>query len=125
MTSRLLRNASLAGLVWALTACTGAPPDSPESQAPAERPLPQRAAERIDDSQRYACSGGDAIAIDADAQRATVTLRDGTVVDLPRAESASKGGGDVFVGETLSAIREGGTVRLQTGAGAALECIAP
>lgn len=126
MTSRLLRNAPLVGLAWAASACTGGrPSDSPEPQSAAERPLPQRAAERVDDGERYACADGSAITIDADARRATVTLRNGVAVDLPRAESASKGGGDVFVGETLSALRENGAVRLQSGAASAVECHAP
>jgi len=123
MISRLLRNAAPLCLALAAAAC-GANQPATESQAPAERPLPQRTAERVEEGERYACPDGGSVAIDADARHATVTREDGARLTLPRAESASKGGGDVFVGETSSAIRESGRVRLQTGSDS-VDCIRP
>ena len=96
-----------------------------ENQDAAERPLPQRAAERTDDGERYACGEGVALTIDKHARVAWITFGDGTKAELPRAESASKGGGDVFVGKSVSAMREGRQVKLYRDDGSAVDCAGP
>jgi len=129
MSSRLLRIISFALLALAAGACSDAgSPDRAATGAPtepAERPVPQRTAEAAGSAMAYKCSDGAAIRIGADGLTANVTLKDGRQVALPRAESASKGGGDVFVGEALSVLREGSTAQLHHGEAAAVVCSAP
>lgn len=96
-----------------------------EKQDAAERPLPQRAAERTDDGDRYACGDGIGLTIDKHARYASISFGDGTKAELPRAESASKGGGDAFVGKNLSAMREGRRVRLYRDDGSSVDCAGP
>jgi hypothetical protein len=56
-----------------------------------------------------------------------VTLRwpEGRSVTLPRAESASKGGGDVYVGDTVSLQRDGNRIVLHDGDAPAVTCTQP
>lgn len=116
----LLRIVPTIPLALAMVACS-------ESAAPepAERPVPERAAKAAESSAVYSCSDGTAIRIDSAALKAIVTPQNGNDVTLPRAESASKGGGDVFVGETLSVIREGRTAQLHRDKDPAIACSAP
>ncbi len=93
-------------------------------QRPADRPAsaiaptaPERPAEP--DGTRpaageisYRCSDGGTLSVGYGAHDATVGLPDGRRVTLPRAESASRGGGDVYVGEALSLSRQGRHVQL-------------
>ena len=53
---------------------------------------------------------------------AQVHWPDGRTLTLPRAESASKGGGDVYVGDTVSLQRDGSTLQLHDGDAPALTC---
>lgn len=101
-----------------------APPQAEKPDA-AERPSPERTAQRADGGDRYACGDGIALTIDKHARYARIVFGDGTMAELPRAESASKGGGDVFVGKTLSAMREGRRVKLYRDDGSAVDCAAP
>lgn len=75
-----------------------------------------------DDAVRYACGDGSTVAIDRQAEQARVELPDGRSVTLPKAQSASKGGGDVFVGETVSLQREGASAALFLAGGERSNC---
>ena len=72
-------------------------------------------AHRCDDGSTFDASYGDS----------NVTLRwpDGRSVTLPRAESASEGGGDIYVGDTVSLQREGGRIELHDGDAPTATCI--
>jgi hypothetical protein len=72
----------------------------------------------------YACDGG--AGLSASYGDGDVTLRwpDGRSVTLPRAESASKGGGDVYVGDTVSLQRDGDRIELRDGDAPAASCTA-
>lgn len=63
----------------------------------------------------YRCTEG--LTLEASYGEHDVTLRwpDGRNVRLPRAESASKGGGDVYVGETVSLQRGPSRIELHDG----------
>ena len=65
-----------------------------------------------DRATRYACDDGSTAVIDRQAAQARIELPDGRSVALPMAQSASKGGGDVFVGETMSLQHEGASATL-------------
>lgn len=128
MNPRLLRIAALPLFAAAASACDGGSAAGPEpvTPVPAERPLPQRAAERVNEGDRYLCANGMAVVVDRHARRAWATFGDGAIVELPRAESASKSGGDAFVGKEISALREGNRVRLHRGGdGDAVDCAKP
>lgn len=72
----------------------------------------------------YRCDDGSTF--DASYSDRNVTLRwpDGRSVTLPRAESASKGGGDVYVGDTVSLQRDGDRIELHDGDAPAASCTA-
>ena len=127
MNSPLLRIVLPVPLALAMVACSGsaAPDPAAAVSEPAERPVPERAAEAAESGSVYTCSDGTVIRIDSAALKADVTLQNGSDVTLPRAESASKGGGDVFVGETLSVLREGRTAQVHRNESPAIACSAP
>lgn len=123
MDPSLLRIVLPIPLALAMVACSeSAAPDS--ASEPAERPVPERAADATGSGAVYACSNGATIKIGDDGLKASITLQDGRELVLPRAESASKGGGDVFVGEALSVHREGRTAQLHQDQVAAVGCAA-
>ena len=70
----------------------------------------------------YICDDGSALRVEYVAETARVELSDGRVVALPKAQSASKGGGEVFVGEALSLQRDGGGIQLHQDEGKTLLC---
>ena len=127
MNPPLLRIVLTIPLALAMAACSesAAPDPAAPASEPAERPVPERTAEAVESGAVYSCSDGTAIRIDSAALKAIVTPQNGNDVTLPRAESASKGGGDVFVGETLSVLREGRTAQLHRNEGPAIACSAP
>ncbi|WP_226469488.1 MliC family protein [Luteimonas panaciterrae] len=60
----------------------------------------------------YACDDGSGLTVTYDKSGALVKLPSGSTM-LPRAESASGGGGDAYLGEELSLYRNGNLVQLQ------------
>jgi hypothetical protein len=60
----------------------------------------------------YACDDGSGLTVTYDKYGALVKLPTGSTM-LPRAESASGGGGDAYLGEELSLYRNGNLVQLQ------------
>jgi hypothetical protein len=108
------------------TSC-GQPPDDPATRAtgltpePTSAPFPATADAGIA-STRYACDDGSAVSVIWGNDKARVELPDGRMVSLPKAQSASKGGGEVFVGDTVSLQREGDDIQLFQGAGEAQQC---
>jgi hypothetical protein len=121
-------------LVATMTACSPSqPPVEPEAvqppetaSAPAAEPAPERApAIPAPDAPPqnmvvYACDDGSGLTVTYAEYSAMVKLPSGSTA-LPRAESASSGGGDVYVGEEMSLHRDGTRVQLQ-GAGAPRTC---
>jgi hypothetical protein len=59
----------------------------------------------------YTCDDGKEVRVAYGADDATLTLPDGRTLRLPKAQSASKGGGEVYVGEAVSLMRD--DVRLE------------
>jgi len=74
------------------------------------------------DAIRYACGDGSRVEVDWQAGQARLQLSNGRSVILPKAQSASKGGGDVFVGETVSLQREDDAIAVFAGAGERQDC---
>jgi hypothetical protein len=117
-------------LMLACAACTQSPPPDPARRATIPAPddataaAPHTAANDIGApaSSRYDCDDGSAVRVEYVAETARVELPDGRVVALPKAQSASKGGGEVFVGETVSLQRDGNDIQLHRGDGKALAC---
>ena len=62
----------------------------------------------------YRCDDGTGtrLHVTYEAHAARVRIGKGVEATLPRAESASKGGGDVYVGETMSLMRDDAMVQL-------------
>lgn len=106
-------------------ACSRSAVPEDTSPAPVERPVPERASDAAADSTLYACNDGAAIEIAADGLKAIVSLEDGRKSSLPRAESASKGGGDAFVGDAFSVLRQGRSAQLRRDGHKAADCTSP
>src|SRR5690348_8058822 len=64
----------------------------------------------------YACADGTRLRAGFGEHDATLRWTDGRSITLPRAESASKGGGDAYVGATVSVQRDGARLQLHDGA---------
>lgn len=111
-------------LALACSACGPAPEDPARRAAmqPAPAPAPPAQSPGAGDPARYLCDDGSAATIAATGEQATVQLPEGRNVALPKAQSASKGGGDVFVGETLSLQRDGDAVALFLEGGERTQC---
>jgi len=92
-------------------------PEPPSAAAPA-------AAAAIPGFTTYACDDGGSLQVRYGEYDATVRQPDGSVVTLPRAESASAGDGDVYVGQVQSLQRDGDAVEFRPGAGDARTCLA-
>jgi hypothetical protein len=119
-----------------LLACSASGPTPPSADparratvpaAEAPRPAPPAAATSTGDTgrdapRRYACNDGSAVSVAWGDAQALIAIADDHTVTLPKAQSASKGGGEVFVGDTVSLQREGVDIELFQGAGAALQC---
>lgn len=119
----------LSALALACAACTQSPPPDPARRAtiPAPEATPGTTATRtVDvttpDTLSYACDDGSALRIEYAAETARVELPDGRVVALPKAQSASKGGGEVFVGEAMSLQRNGDGIQMYQDEGKSLLC---
>ncbi|MFC3716883.1 hypothetical protein ACFONC_12045 [Luteimonas soli] len=130
--SRLLFPA-VASVLLACTACGPTPPPSdparratasiaeePNPMPPAADALPGAAGR--DTPMRYACNDTSTVSVAWGDDQARVELPDGRMVSLPKAQSASKGGGEVFVGKTVSLQRDGDDIQLFEGEGNARKC---
>ena len=96
----------------------GKPPSTIEVP-PADTPTPAIAAGA---QITYTCEDGGELHVGYSASSATFALEDGSEVTLPRAESASKGGGDVYVGDTVGLQRLGNVVQLEVKGGSKRIC---
>ncbi|HVI58216.1 MAG TPA: hypothetical protein VM619_05005 [Luteimonas sp.] len=70
----------------------------------------------------YTCDDESEVKVAYGKDQATVTLADGRGVVLPKAQSASKGGGDVYVGEAVSLMRDGTRLELHVDESPARTC---
>lgn len=70
----------------------------------------------------YLCADGTRLQASFGDHDATLRWTGGRSVVLPRAESASKGGGDAYVGDTVSLQRDGDRLQLHDGDRAATTC---
>jgi hypothetical protein len=96
-----------------------APPVQEESPA---APAARAAAPATEAGSAYACADGTRVHVAFGDHEAAVRWADGRALTLPRAESASKGGGDVYVGDTASLQRDGARLQLHDGDRAATTC---
>jgi len=140
MTRRLLPSALAIAL--ACSACGPAPedparraavqsaPDTPATPAPAANAADEAAAGTPGNDSAgigevgYTCDDGSLLAVAWLDGHARLRLPDGRNVTLPKAESASDGEDDVFVGDeiSLSRLDKGNTVFLSTGADKRVQC---
>lgn len=128
MTSRIRL---VAGLLLAamIPACSSPQPPAVEPEAPSEtapalppepdQPMPDDPAAPSTAAVEpglivYACDDGRSLTVTYAEYSALVKLPTGSIA-LPRAESASSGGGDAYIGEELSLYRDGNRVQLQGG----------
>jgi hypothetical protein len=99
---------------------SSAPTPGAGASAPADAtPPPAPAAASGAD---YACADGTRLQVDFGNHDATLRWPGGRSITLPRAESASKGGGDVYVGDTVSLQRDGMRLQLHDGERTATDC---
>ena len=120
-------------ILLACGACGPTPPPADSARlatvpvAEAPRTAPPAAATSAggtgrDTPMRYACNDGSAVSVAWGDAQALVAFADGHPVTLARAQSASKGDGEVFVGDTVSLQRERDGIELFQGAGEAVQC---
>lgn len=95
------------------------PADVPAAPSPAAAPP---APARPSASVAYRCTDGRSLEAVYGEHDATLRWPDGRSVRLPRAESASKDGGDVYVGETVSLMRGPSRIELHDGDAPAATC---
>ena len=70
----------------------------------------------------YRCADGSSVDVLYASGKAEVHWAGGRTLTLPRAESASRGGGDVYVGETVSLQHDGDKLQLHDGQAPARAC---
>lgn len=131
--SRLLIPA-IAAIALGCSACgPSAPPSDPTPSAAepvAQTPDPSPSAAAASPAAAtgtpvtYACTDASTVSVAWGDDQARVGFADGRTISLPKAQSASKGGGEVFVGDTVSLQRDGDGIRLFDGEGAARQCSA-
>ena len=131
--SRLLFPA-IATVALVCTACgPSAPPADPRGTGPVASPsgpAPSTAASSYAAAAgqgtpvHYACGDASTISVTWGIDQAHVEFPDGRTVTLPKAQSASKGGGEVFVGDTVALQRNGDDIQLFEGEGSARQCAA-
>lgn len=71
---------------------------------------------------RYRCADGNTLDVIYAGANAELRWPDGRRLLLPRAESASKGGGDVYVGDTVSLQHDGDNLQLHDDGTPTLTC---
>ena len=112
-----------------LLACSSPEPPTPADEGVAATPSPTSAPDtttvtpppEYDGLARYRCSDGSQVAVRFGHYDATVRRADNTTFTLPRAESASADGIDVYVGMELALERQGEHLRVTRG-GEVLTC---
>ncbi len=121
-------------MLLACSACgPTAPPANPDQRATAPASEGSGPATPIDaassadagqgESLRYACDDGSVVRVAyGDEDQARIEFPGGPTISLPKARSASKGAGEVFVGETVSLQRNGDELQVVQTAGKALRC---
>jgi hypothetical protein len=97
-------------------------PVVPETPAPAQ-PRPVAPSPGNTGELAYRCDGDTVLWASYGDGNVSLRWPDGRSATLPRAESASKGGGDVYVGDTVSLQRDGGRIELHDGDAPAATCI--
>lgn len=120
----MLRESILALAFTLSCASCEPPPSDPATRATLPAPEPEQAAPATVaiGATRYTCDDGSALGVRYVADRAQVELPDGRTVTLPKAQSASKGGGEAFVGEALALQRDGDDIQLHRDEQPALHC---
>ena len=123
---------AIAAIALGCSACgPSAPPSDPTSRATehtAQTSDPSRSAAAASPAPApatpvsYECSDASTASVTWGVDHAQVEFPDGRTVSLPKAQSASKGGGDVFVGDTVSLQRDGDDIQLFEGEGPARQC---
>ncbi|HLT43041.1 MAG TPA: MliC family protein [Luteimonas sp.] len=94
----------------AVAACSNAPEGAADNAGPASTDAAAMAS-----SVSYRCDDGSMLQVDYGDADASIRWADGRSVDLPRAESASGGGGDAYVGTDVSLQRTGTGIELHDG----------
>lgn len=127
MTHRVVYASILLSAAGAISACqprdgVGEDARAASTPSPAAPSAPAAVSKSIDTPIAYRCDDGSGLTVTYGAHEATVGLGNGPRVTLPRAESASAGGGDVYVGEALSLQREGDSVQLHQDEGRKVVC---
>lgn len=97
-----------------------APAATPSESTPPPFPAPAPATPGFT---TYACDDGSSLQVRYGEVEATVRQADGSIVTLPRAESASAGDGNVYVGQAQSLQRDGDAVEFHPGTGEARTCL--
>ncbi len=100
----------------ATAASTPQPLPATVGPASPEPPLPP------DGAAPYRCDDGRTLDVRFTAAAADLQWPDGREARLPRAESASKGDGDVYVGDTVSLQRDGDRFQLHEEGRSATNC---
>ena len=115
------RTLLLSTLCAAACACQPATDDAADATVPDGGALPP-----ADDglAGAFACDDGSRVNIEWRGDDVVVDWPDGRSVTLPRAESASAPGSDVYVGDTVSIERDGDRIVLRDGDDAARSCSA-
>lgn len=110
----MLRESILALAFTLSCASCEPPPSDPATRATLPTPEPGQVAPAMVDNgaTRYTCDDGSTLGVRYVADQAQVELPDGRMVTLPKAQSASKGGGDAFVGEAMALQRDGDGIQL-------------
>lgn len=116
------RTLLLSTLCAAACACQPATDDAADATAPGNGATPP--AEGASLAAAFACDDGTRVNIAWGPDNVVVDWPDGRTVTLPKAESASGPGNDVYVGDTVSIEREGSRVVLRDGDDAARTCSA-
>lgn len=93
-----------------------------DSTAPADADADGEAAAAAVAGTSYRCDDGTMLQVDYGDADARVRWADGRSARLPRAESASAGAGDAYVGTDVSLQRDGAGIELHDGDAAALRC---
>jgi hypothetical protein len=113
----------VAGCGRAPDSSVAAPAAAPPDQSPAPPAAPAAgAADAAATAAGYACADGTRLQARFGDHDVVLRWPDGRSLTLPRAESASKGGGDVYVGDSVSLQRDGVAFQLHDGDRAATAC---
>jgi len=96
------------------------PAPQPPASSPPAAPTPPSAASGT--AVAYTCTDASTVSVAWGNDQARIEFADGRAISLPKAQSASKGGGEVFVGDTVSLQRDVDDIQLFDGEGPARRC---